>query len=339
MHPTPREVLVFDIGGTNLRTAMYCAATHTLRRTVRTPMANHRTMPWASCEVIQKHLFEQMANAARQILGNALPEVVSVAFPGPVDPAGNALGAPTVWGDRCRGPVAIYASLKALWPEAQVTVVNDVTAAGYRYLTHPGEDLCIVTVSSGIGHKVFLQGRPVIGPNGRGGEIGHVQVDFADDAPLCDCGGRGHLGAVASGRGSLFQVSRLAALSPADFAHSQLGRQVDGRLDQVDNTAIVKAFHQGDPWTARTICHMARPLGQVLATIHLTLGIERFVMVGGFALALGPGYRALLAEAAASCCWGLSGNWDEMIELGQADDDAGLVGAGRMVSERGWDRT
>jgi glucokinase len=77
---------------------------------------------------------------------------------------------------------------------------------------------------------------------------------------------------------------------------------------------------------------MARPLGQVLATIHLTLGIERFVIVGGFALALGPAYRALLVEAATSCCWSLSGHWDEMIELGEADDDAGLIGAARLVT-------
>ncbi len=173
----------------------------------------------------------------------------------------------------------------------------------------------------------------MIGPHGWGGEIGHVQVDFSDDAPSCDCGGIGHLGAVASGRGSPFQVSRLAALAPADFTHSQLGRRVDGQPDNVDNAMIVQAFHQADPWTLRLIRNMALPLGQMLATIHLTLGIERFVIVGGFALALGPAYSDLLAEAAASCCWALRGDWDRMIELGQADDDAGLVGAGRMVTE------
>ena len=332
MHPTPREVLVFDIGGTNLRAAIYCVATHTLRRTVRIPMVNHRTMPWASCEMLQTHLFAQMAKATQQLLGHALPEVVCMAFPGPIDPSGHVLAAPTVWGDRCRDSVAIDKALRALWPAAQITVVNDVTAAGYRYMSRLDDDFCIVTVSSGIGHKVFLHGRPVIGPAGRGGEIGHVQVDFADDAPLCDCGGRGHLGAVASGRGSWFQASRLAALAPAEFARSQLGREVDGCLDQVDNTAIVKAFHHDDAWTARLVRCMARPLGQVLATIHLTLGIERFVIVGGFALALGPAYRALLVEAATSCCWSLSGHWDEMIELGEADDDAGLIGAARLVT-------
>jgi glucokinase len=211
-------------------------------------------------------------------------------------------------------------------------VVNDVTAAGYRYLSRPDDDLCMVTVSSGIGHKVFLHGRPVLGPHGRGGEIGHVRVDFSDDAPICDCGGRGHLGAVASGRGSRFQVSRLAALAPAAFARSQLGRQVGAHVDRVDNAAIVQAFHREDPWTVGLLRRMAQPLGQVLATVHATLGIERFVIVGGFALALGPAYRVLLAEAAASCCWALGGNWDEMIELGQADDDAGLIGAGRMLT-------
>ncbi len=95
MHVTPHDVLVFDVGGTNLRAAIYCAATHTLRRTVRAPMDNHRTMPWASGEVIQKHLFEQMAAMSRQLLGHHLPERVAVAFPGPIDPAGRILAAPT----------------------------------------------------------------------------------------------------------------------------------------------------------------------------------------------------------------------------------------------------
>ncbi|PON13872.1 ROK family protein [Candidatus Entotheonella serta] len=263
---------------------------------------------------------------SRQLLGHHLPERVAVAFPGPIDAAGRILAAPTVWGDRSRGPVAIAGALATLWPTARVTVVNDVTAAGYRYLSRPDEDLCIVTVSSGIGHKVFLQGRPVIGPSGWGGEIGHVQVDFADDATLCDCGRQGHLGAVASGRGSLFQASRLAALAPEAFARSQLGCEVQGDLERVDNTAIVKAFHQGDAWTVNLVRRMARPLGQVLATI------ERFIMVGGFALALGAAYRMLLAEAAASCCWSMSGSWDEMVVLGQSDDDAGLIGAARLVT-------
>jgi C7-cyclitol 7-kinase len=219
-----------------------------------------------------------------------------------------------------------------LWPTARVLIMNDVTAAGYCYLTRPDEDLCIVTVGSGIGNKVFIGGRPLVGPGARGGEIGHVQVDFSENAPFCDCGGRGHLGAMASGRGTGFQTARLAAQDPPGFVSSLLGRRVEGNLGRVDNEAIVEAFHQEDPWTLRLIRNMVRPLGQALAAIHVGIGIERFIIVGGFALALGACYRHLLAEAAASCCWDLGGNWDGMIELGHDDDDTGLIGAGRLAT-------
>jgi glucokinase len=68
-----------------------------------------------------------------------------------------------------------------------------------------------------------------------------------------------------------------------------------------------------------------------LAGIHVALGIERFVIVGGFALALGEGYRQQLVRAAQDSCWNLGQDWGTMIALGEADDTAGLLGAGRCA--------
>jgi predicted NBD/HSP70 family sugar kinase len=211
--------------------------------------------------------------------------------------------------------------------------MNDVSAAGYRYLHDPGEDFCIVTVSSGIGNKVFLRGHPMVGPGGRGGEIGHVQVDFSPDAPLCDCGALGHLGAIASGHGTLAMARRFAQRGPEAFARSRLGQRFAGHLDALENPDIVEAFHAEDAWTLNLIHHVARPLGQMLAAIHLGVGIERFVLIGGFALALGEPYRREVARAASSCEWGIGQDWQTMLELGAPDDHSGLIGAGRFAME------
>jgi hypothetical protein len=62
--------------------------------------------------------------------------------------------------------------------------------------------------------------------------------------------------------------------------------------------------------------------------MHLGLGIERFVLVGGFALALGDTYRQLVARAADARCWDAPGGWDSRVELGVNDDLSGLIGAG-----------
>jgi glucokinase len=222
--------------------------------------------------------------------------------------------------------------LQAVWPDAPVFVLNDVTAAGFRYLSYPEESLCIVTVSSGIGHKVFAHGRPVVGPGGRGGEIGHLQIDFSPDAPVCDCGHRGHLGALASGRASRYQVLRLAQEDPSGFTGSLLAAQSGPNPRAVQNEHLVAAFHRRDAWTERIISRMAEPLGFALAAIHLTVGVERFVLIGGFALALGPRYRSQTAAAAARCGWDLGLDWNRAVELGQPDDDAGLLGAGHFAA-------
>jgi glucokinase len=209
--------------------------------------------------------------------------------------------------------------------------MNDVTAAGYRYLHPPVEDFCLVTVSSGVGLKIFVGGRPVVGAAGRGGEIGHLRVDFSPEAPVCDCGGRGHLGALASGRGALQAALRLARQGDPSFAVSLLGRRLQGDLAGLDNRALVDAFRDGDLWACGLIRRAAQPLGQALASIHVSLGIERFVIVGGFAQALGEGYRQELVRAARGSCWELGQDWETMIALGDPEDTDGLLGAGRCA--------
>ena len=148
-------------------------------------------------------LLEAILAAVGDLAGKALgarqPRVVVVAYPGPIDDHGNVLAMPTLLG-RADGKFDLGAACRRLWPDAVVHTMNDVTAAGYRYVATGLQDFAIVTVGSGIGHKLFLDGRPRVGPRGRGGEIGHLRLDRAPDAVECECGGRGHLGGLASGR-------------------------------------------------------------------------------------------------------------------------------------------
>jgi glucokinase len=210
-----------------------------------------------------------------------------------------------------RAPVLLAPDLKKHWPRAQVRIMNDVAAAGYRYLRPEGEAFCIVTVSSGIGNKVFVDGRPLVGGSGRGGELGHLRVDDSPQAPVCECGGRGHLGAIASGRGVLAyarehaQARNAAGLTSGDLAAD---------------------FRRGEPWAVDVVRHCAAPLGWALAAMHLGAGIDRFVLFGGFALALGEPYRALVLTGAQERCW--SGQDNFTVELGVDDDWSGLIGAG-----------
>ena len=69
-------------------------------------------------------------------------------------------------------------------------------------------------------------------------------------------------------------------------------------------------------------------LGIGIASLHLAVGVERVILIGGFARALGETYRGIVANAAARACWALGQDWDEIVRLGEDDDDHGMIGAG-----------
>jgi len=83
---------------------------------------------------------------------------------------------------------------------------------------------------------------------------------------VCECGGRGHLGAVSSGRAVL------------EYARTRAPEKV--RNEGLTSGDLVAAFRRGEPWAVEIIEHRAGPLGWALAAMHLGLGIERFVLIG-----------------------------------------------------------
>lgn len=309
--------LVFDIGGTRTRAGLFDPAQSTLIRSASSATPNHLDHPESSFEELRARLLSEMHRLANEVAEGHTVSEIGVGFAGPVDPAGNVLAAPTIWGPPLDRPYPLARDLALRWPGARIHIMNDVTAAGYRYLRAKADAFCIVTVSSGIGNKVFANGRPLVGVNGLGGELGHLRVDPSMDAPVCECGGRGHLGAVSSGRAAL------------EFARR---RRSEPRTEGLTSVELVAAFHRGERWAVEVIEHGAGPLGWALAAMHLGLGIERFVLVGGFALALGGAYRTLLAEAAAARSWGRPADWTSRVELGLNDDCSGLIGAGIAVA-------
>jgi glucokinase len=193
-YPAHRH-LVFDVGGTNTRAAVYDEQCGVLVRRLAKPTPNHRRNPDLGPLEILSLLKSDMDDLATELLGEVAPQKISVAFAGPLDGNQMVVAAPTIWGTTSHPPIDLVSELQTLWPSPTIHVINDVTASGYRHLRHANENLCVITVGSGIGNKVFVDGKPLTGINGRGGEIGHIVVDHSDDALQCDCGGRGHLGA------------------------------------------------------------------------------------------------------------------------------------------------
>ncbi len=326
---------VVDIGGTTLRTARYDPGTGVLDDVRRTPTAGMARYPDAPVPLSQQRVLEQLS----ELLSAALPRhggsAVAVAFAGPVTADGRVLAAPTIWGGR--GEPLPLAALLEQRLGVPVAVVNDITAAVWRYADPDatGEQFCLLTVSSGIGGKVFRAGEVLLDAEGHGGEFGHWTCDRAPDAPLCDCGGRGHLGAVASGRAMEAAARSAARADPVGYARSRLARSAPDP-DRLDNAALVEAIRAEDGFATAVLRAGLVHLASAVTSLFTAIGVRRFVVMGGFALAVGPLYaRYLTEEVARLGCFGLTGaEIQRMVVLGEPDDDHGLIGAGRLLAAR-----
>lgn len=320
---------VFDIGGTNLRAAVFDPIANKLGEPRIVDTLNFFGQD--DLRGAARNLIAALANAIVDLAEEADVRAIGVGFPGPVDAHGNLMAAPTIWGRQAQCRIPLKSMMAERWPDAAIEVVNDLTAAGHAFVAEDRRNFAIVTVGSGIGNKIFLDGRPVLGAGARGGELGHLVVDVSPDAMPCDCGGIGHLGGVASGRGALRNCMRLARDDPDGFRQSALSELCDGRPDRMTTEDIVAAFHQRDVWARNALATCTRPLAQTLASMHLAAGIEDFIIMGGFAQALGEAYCEMLSDLAAKSAWKNGFDWSRAIELVGIDDQPGLRGAAKLL--------
>jgi glucokinase len=311
---------------------VYDGESGVLAGTARTEAPSFERYPGVSWSELRAKLVDEMS-ALRAVLDpQGLLGSAAVAFPGPVDGEGRVLAAPPLWGPLGDYPYALGRDLGAAWGGASVRVMNDVTAAGYRYMRGLDDEFCLVTISTGIGNKVFVGGRPLLGRSGRGGEIGHLQVDASPSAAPCDCGGRGHLAAVASGRGMQRRGRAWAGAGDGQFLGSSLAsRRAPALLTAED---LAEAYRSGDAWAASVVKDGVEALGAVLASIHLAIGVDRVIFIGGVSFGLGPRFCGDVAAAIQARCWrgAAEGNPAAVqVLLGEDDGRCALVGAGRAI--------
>ena len=133
-------------------------------------------------------------------------------------------------------------SLKGEWESdlgLEVHVGNDANLAALGELVYGAglearhrrertDTLVYVTVSTGIGGGVIDRGRMLLGAQGMAAEVGHMVIDRRAEAPMCQCGNRGCLEALASGTAIALAARRLAGESK--LVESKLGDIVPSEL-------------------------------------------------------------------------------------------------------------
>ncbi len=284
-----RVVASFDIGGTNLRAAavLVSADGTQILDQARRSTPSHLLLPDIAAAARLDDVLRFIVEYARDAQTRHGADAVAAAFPGPIDQHGRVIALPTIWGagGQALCPIDLADRLSALLPGMQVRVYNDVSAAGFRFAAKT-PDFALFTLGSGVGLKVFIDGKPQVGPHGQGGELTHMVFDSSPAAPLCDCGGRGHLGALASGRAWQRQNG--------------------------EGTAKLYDF--------------AEPLARAVAMLHFALGLEQFLFAGGLTEAMGEPLRQAIVDRLPEQGWQIGQDWNAMVSLAPADDAHALLG-------------
>jgi glucokinase len=250
------SVLAVDLGGTNIRLAAVSAAgklLYTVKRPTKTA-----TEPAALVAAL-------VEMAAPCMAGDEAPTAIGLGVPANVTPEGRIKhlpNIPTLENFDLGGEMAKALGIRAV-------VENDATAAciGEAWLgASKGTDTSIlITLGTGLGGGVIVNGRILRGPDGGAGKIGHICVE--PDGHPCGCGSHGCIEQYASAT-ALVRMADEAGLKVAD-SHE-----------------LYKASKAGDKTAASVFEKMGRYLGITLGGLVNTLNPDMIVIGGGVAAGL-----------------------------------------------------
>lgn len=260
MSPRSRNYIAVDVGGTQLRAALFSSDSLTPIRISKISTRHPQVTPLERLIELIASLWPEDG----QVSG------IAVATPGPTDPhAGVVLEAPNIpgWLD-----LPLRSRLEERFP-APVAIGNDANLAALgecRFGAGQGhQNLIYITISTGIGGGVLMDGRMLLGTRGLAAEFGHVTV--LPDGPVCGCGHRGHLEAIASGTA----IARWVEMKLAQGEASML--QADENLSA---RIISQAAREGDPLAIAALERAGTFFGLALANF-LHIFNPSIVILGG----------------------------------------------------------
>ena len=248
-------------------------------------------------------------------------EGVGIGVPGPV------LDSSTVpivcanlggWGER-----NVSAQLSGLLDGLKVLVGNDanVAALGEIWMgaAKGAKNAVMVTLGTGVGGGVVVNGKVIDGVHGAGGEIGHITVNRHETA-VCGCGKRGCLEQYSSATGVVRCMKKLLDENP-DTPCVLRGTEFAAK-------DVFDAARNGDALAAREVDEMSDTLGMALANIASTVDPEAFLVGGGVARAgdvlFAPLNKHFQEYAFKSCR-------ETPIKQASLGNDAGIYGAVRLI--------
>ncbi len=301
-----------DIGGTTVKLGLF---------DVKGTLLDKWEIPTRT-EEEGSHILPDIADSIRgKIVEKAIETEavmgVGVDAPGPIDNAGVVHRAVNLgW-----GTFSVKVTLEGLL-HFPVRVGNDANVAALGEMWQGGgqgsSNLIMVTLGTGVGGGIIVDGRVLTGATGAGGEIGHIHVED-NETEVCGCGNRGCLEQYASATG----ITRLANRKLKESTKDSVLRQ-----GEVSAKTVFDAVKQGDALATEVAEEFGRYLGDGLSVIAGVVNPEVIVIGGGVSKAgdilmdfIKPHYEKNVFQ----------GSRDVKFSLATLGNDAGIYGAAKLI--------
>lgn len=221
------------------------------------------------------------------------------------------------------GVIDAAGELRKLTGISNVAAGNDANVAALGEMWKgAGEghaNVVMVTLGTGVGGGIILNGKIVSGIHGAAGEIGHIKVT-GDESDSCGCGKKGHLEQYASATGIVRKAKELLQ----DESRGSALRQEK----EITAKAVFDAARNGDELSKEVVGFACERLGQALSYIANVIDPEVFVLGGGVSKA-GSILLSEVKKYYQQDVFHASENTE--IALATCGNDAGMYGAVKMI--------
>ena len=246
---------------------------------------------------------------------------VGLGVPGPVQPTGYVeVGVNLNWRE-------MYPAreLSELLGGVRVEVGNDANVAALGEAWRGGgegaENAVLITLGTGVGGGIIMDGEIVTGKHGLAGEIGHIHVRDGETEP-CNCGAVGCLEQIASATGIVREAKR--RLSKEKERESGL-RAFGDKLTAKD---VCDLGREGDALADEIMETVAKYLGETVDMLAMTIDPEIFIIGGGVSRA--GAYLLDKIRVYYDRYMKISQNRGRVV-LAELGNDAGIYGAAKLV--------
>ena len=303
-----------DVGGTTVKLGLFSTAGELLDKweiTTRTENFGENILS-DICEAMEAKLAE------KEISLDDI-EGVGIGLPGPITNDGTVLQCVNLgW-----GTFNVEEKLSEMFRGIKVKAGNDANVAALGEAWQGGgkdyDDIVMITLGTGVGGGVIINGKILTGYNGGAGEIGHMHVDD-NETDSCNCGRKGCLEQFTSATGVVRLAKRLMNNTDKETKMREFGENITAK-------DVFDLAKEGDAGANEVVETMGTYLGTAMSHIAVVVNPQAFIIGGGVSKA-GQFLIDAIKDKYRETCFAACG--DAAVHLATLGNDAGMYGAAAM---------